>query len=163
MLLGLIGSLGQDAPQSPAILIWKDVSSRYRGFDQIKPVLVNKGGESVFLSRIWPHGFAQLQRLNETTGKWESGDWGIGCGTVKDPTTPIEIKAHTERAIHVYWQLSADDWNEPNHFVIADSLEKRPLGGKYRFTLRYSLKPWTIVHHPGPIYTIVSPEFLVAK
>jgi hypothetical protein len=163
IVLGAIVSLAQNASLSPSTLRWKNVSSRYMSFNEIRPVLVNDGKESVFLSRIWPHGSAQLQRFNVATGEWETGDWGIGCGTVKDPTIPIEIKPQTERRVHVYWQLSSDDWNSPKHFVVGNSLGKRPREGRYRFFLRYSLKPWTLGSSPGTIYTIASPEFLIVK
>jgi hypothetical protein len=82
---------------------------------------VNEGKESVFLSRIYPHGSAQLYRFNEGTRKWEAGFWGIGCGVVNDATIPIEIKPQTERGIVVYWQLSTDDWDNPKRFVVYES------------------------------------------
>jgi hypothetical protein len=159
VLSGAISLFAQDASQSPATLRWKHVSSHYMSFDEIKPVLVNEGKESVFLSRIWPHGSAQLQRFSVSTGEWETGDWGIGCGTVKDPTIPIEIKPQTERSVQVYWQLSTDVWDNPKHFVVGDSLGKRQREGKYRFFLRYSLKPLTLGSSPGLIHTVSSPEF----
>jgi hypothetical protein len=159
--LGVASSFAQDASQSPAILAWQDVSSQYKSFDEIKPVLVNNGQKSIFLSRIWPHGSAQLERLSEETGNWESGEWSGGCGTVAQATIPIEIKPRAERRIHVYWQLSTDDWDKPGHFVVSGSREERPIEGRYRFVLRYSLEPWTIVHHPSSVYTTVSPEFFV--
>ena len=161
LLFGLTVSLAQVAPQSPATLTWKHVSTRYKSFNEIKPVLVNEGKQSVFLSRIYPDGSAQLERFNESTGKWESGEWGIRCATVQQPNVPIEIPSKTERSVEVYWQLSTEDWDNPTHFVVETSSEKRPLEGKYRFMLRYALNPWTVFHHPDAIYTIVSPEFLV--
>lgn len=163
ILLGLISSFAQEVPKSPDSLRWKHVSSQYRNFDEIKPVLINDGDVSVFLSRLWPDGSAQLERFNETTGVWEYGGWGSRCGVVSHATIPIEISPHTERKIQVYWQLSTDDWDKPKHFIVIESSEKRPLKGKYRFALRYSLKPWTLIQRPGPIYTIVSPEFLVTR
>jgi len=161
LLFGLTASLAQVAPQSPATLTWKHVSARYRGFNEIKPVLLNEGKQSVFLSRIYPDEFAQLERFDESTGKWESGEWAIRCATVSQPSVPIEIQPKTERSIQIYWQVSTDDWDNPKHFVVETSLEKRPLEGKYRFMLRYALKPWTVFHNPDAIYTIVSPEFLI--
>jgi hypothetical protein len=158
--LSLASSLAQDELPSPAILEWQDVAPGYKSFDEIKPVLVNGGQKSIFLSRIWPHGSAQLERLSEETGVWESGEWSGGCGTVSKATVPIEIKPRTERAIDVYSQLSMDDWDKPTHFVAATRAE-RPVEGRYRFVLRYSMEPWTLVHHPSVIYKIVSPEFVV--
>jgi hypothetical protein len=162
-LFGLTSLSAQDVLLSPAILEWQDVSTRYRGFDEIKPVLVNRGKQSVFLSRIWPHGSGQLERLNESTGNWEAGDWRGGCGSVSKPTIPIEVKPGAERLIRVYWQLSTDDWDKPKHFVVGGSREERSIEGKYRFELRYSLTPWTLVHHPVTIYTILSPEFFLIQ
>jgi hypothetical protein len=81
---------------------------------------------------------------------------------VSDPEVPIEILPQKELGVHVYWQLSTDDWDKPKYFVVADSGAKRPLHGKYRFTLKYSLRPWTILStSAGPAYTTVSPEFLL--
>jgi hypothetical protein len=83
LLLSFTGAFAQtDTPISTA-LKWQNVSSQYKSFDQIKPVLVNEGKESVFLSRIYPHGSAQLSRFNEGTRKWESGFWGIGVASSK--------------------------------------------------------------------------------
>ena len=163
LLLSFTGAFAQTDTPISAALKWKNVSSQYKTFDQIKPVLLNEGKESVFLSRIYPHGSAQLSRFNEGTRKWEAGFWGIGCGVVEDPFTPIEIKPQTERGIVVYWQLSTDDWDNPKRFVVYDSLEKRPLKGRYKFSLRYSKKPWTVAHRPGAIYMLDSPEFQITQ
>lgn len=150
-------SMGQDA--KPAFLQWADVSSGYRHFEEIKPRLVNKGEIPIFLSRLWPDGSARLERFNQESGQWEPGDWGITCGTVAQPTVPIEIKPKSEQQIHVYWQLSTDKWENPQHFVVFRTLQQRPLEGHYRFVLRYSLQPWTVVGHPSTIYRFTSPEF----
>ena len=99
----------------------------------------------------------------EATGDWESGAWGITCGTVSDATIPIEIKPRTEKTIQVYWQLSTDDWDKPKRFVVGGSREEKPIAGRYRFVLDYALQPWTSVQHPNAVYTIVSPEFLVGN
>ena len=163
MLLSLASSFAQDSPDSPASLRWRDISLEYKNFSEIRAVLVNDGTQSVFLSRIYPHGYAQLDRLNENTGEWEEGAWGISCGTVADATIPIEVPPQTERDIKVYWQLSTDDWDKPKHFVTLSSHENRPLAGRYKFTLRYSLEPWTIAHEPRVIHKITSSEFLVTK
>ena len=152
--------LAQQA-KSPASLRWANVSPKYRSFEQIKPKLLNSSEVSVFLSRLWPDGNARLERFNENTQEWESGDWGITCGVVLKATVPIEIKPHSQREIQVYWQLSTDKWENPQHFVLSQSRERRPLGGKYRFVLRYALQPWTLVHHPPTTYSFVSPEFVV--
>ena len=162
LAIGLASSYAQDASQSPAVLVWQNVSARYKSFAEIKPVLVNSGQKSIFLSRIWPHGSAQLERLSEATGNWESGHWSGGCGTVSNAAVPIEIKPRAERRINVYWQLSTDDWDKPEHFEVGPSREERPIGGTYRFALRYSLRPWTVFHHPASIYTMLSPEFAVS-
>jgi len=163
VFISLITVQAQAVSPSSAKLKWKNVSSHYIGFSQIKPALLNEGEESIFLSRIWPHGYAQLMRFNDKTKSWELGNWGIGCGTVNNATVPIEIKSKTEQAVYVYWQLSADDWDNPKHFMVEGSLERRPIRGKYKFFLRYALKPWTLAHRPGPIYTIESPEFYVEE
>jgi hypothetical protein len=162
-LLGLARLSAQDAPPSPATLVWQDILTRYQSFDAISPVIVNSGQQSVFLSRIWPHGSAQLERLYESTGKWEAGEWSGGCGTVGNATIPIEIKPHTDRRVPVDWQLSTDDWDKPKHFVVGGSHAKRPIEGRYRFVLRYSLTPWTVIQHPGTIYEIVSPDFFLIQ
>ncbi len=140
-------------------LQWANMSSRYRDFEEIKPTLINKGDVSIFLSRLYPNGSAQLERYNPDSGQWEPGAWGITCGNVAQPTVPIEIAPHSQQQIHVYWQLSTDRWENPRHFVAWRSLQERPLDGKYRFVLRYALEPWTLVHHPSVVYSLLSPEF----
>src|ERR1700752_69444 len=99
ILVGLVSSFAQNASQSPATLSLKHVSSQYKSLGEIRPVLVNEGEEAVFLSRIWPDGFAQLERLNDATGEWEVGAWGIRCATVSKPTIPIEVEPRAERNI----------------------------------------------------------------
>ena len=163
MLLSLASSFAQNSSDSLAKLRWRDTSPEYKTFSEIHAVLVNDGRESVFLSRIYPHGYAQLERLNEKTGEWEDGAWGISCGTVQDATIPIEVPPQSERKIGVYWQLSTDDWDKPKHFVTLRSHENRTLPGRYKFTLRYALEPWTIMHGPKAIYNITSSEFLITK
>jgi hypothetical protein len=153
-------SLGQQV-KSTASLQWANVNSGYHRFEEIKPQLVNKGDFSIFLSRLWPDGSAHLERFNQDGGNWETGEWGITCGTVAQPTVPIEIKPHSQQDIHVYWQLSTDKWENPKHFILFHSLEQRPLEGKYRFVLRYAEQPWTLVHHPSAIYSFTSPEFVL--
>jgi hypothetical protein len=137
LALGLAGAFAQDPSPSPAVLVWQNVSSRYKSFAEIKPVLVNSSEKSIFLSRVWPHGSAQLERLSEATGNWESGHWSGGCGSVSKATIPIEIKPRAERKIYVYWQLSTDDGEKPKHFEVGSSSEERPIRGTYRFALRY--------------------------
>lgn len=162
LALGLASAFAQDASESPVILVWQNVSSQYKSFDGIRPALVNNGEKSIFLSRTYPNGSAQLERLSEATGDWESGHWSDACGVVSKATVPIEISARAEREIQVYWQLSTDDWDHPKHFVVGGLYEERPIEGRYRFVLRYSLEPWTLIHHPASIYTIRSPEFVVS-
>ena len=161
LLFGAMTSTAQDSHQTEAALTWKHVSATYRNLDEIKPTVVNEGKRSIYLSRIWPDGSAQLQRFNEESGKWEFGHWGIRCGTVAQPGVPIEIQSRAERDIHVHWQASTDDWDNPKHFVVQGSTEQRSLQGKYRLILRYSLQPWTLFQHPDAIYTALSSEFVV--
>ena len=149
------------AAHPAASLQWANVRSTYHRFEEIKPRLVNKGKSSIFLSRLWPNGSSQLERLNPESGQWEPGEWGITCGTVAQATVPVEVKQSSQRGIHVYWQLSTDKWEKPEHFVPFHSTQQRPLEGRYRFVLRYSLEPWTLVHHPSAIYSITSPEFVL--
>lgn len=156
-----VGAYAQETAQSPETLSWKNAASQYRSLQAIKPSVENVRNSPVFLSRIWPDGSAQLQRLNDETNEWEFGAWGIRCGTVRRPFTPIEIPAHGERKIDVFWQRSTDDWNSPRHFVVFQSTEKRPLKGKYRLVLRYALEPWTVGHYPSAVYSISSSEFTV--
>jgi len=159
LALGSVTLFTQTPSETPAILVWQDVAPRYKTFVEIKPVLINSGPNSIFLSRIWPHSAAQLERLSEETGNWESGSWSGGCGSVANATKPIEIKSHTERQIIVDWELSTDEGNK--HFVAATSRAERPIPGTYRFVLRYSLEPWTLISHPRLIYEAISPEFVV--
>ena len=144
-------------------LQWANVFATYRRFEDIKPKLINKGKVSIFLSRLYPDGSARLQRFNSETGRWEPGEWSITCGVVSQAMVPIEIKPNSEREIQVYWQLSADRWENPQHFVVADALQERPLDGRYRFVLRYSLQPWTLVHRPTATYSLLSPEFVLRE
>ena len=143
-------------------LRWKGVSAHYDHFGEIKPVLSNVGTTSIFLSRIWPHGSAQLQRFNDVRGQWESGIWSGGCGVVQDATIPIELRQQSMLAIHFFWQLSTDDWDAPKKFVVGSG-GNPPLEGKYRLLLRYSTRPWTVTQSPGTVYVSISPEFTITK
>ena len=143
-------------------LAWNNVQSEYTNFSEIKPVLVNNGKSPIFLSRLWPNGMAQLQRFNPDTSSWENGEWGITCGTVANPTVPIEIKPQSERKVNLFWAASMDDGDKPTHFIEGKTDQPRPLEGRYRFFLRYTLKPWTLLAGDhGTIFAFVSPEFSV--
>ena len=85
-----VSLFAQESTSSPARLEIRGLASKYGGFQEIKPTLVNNGAASVYLSRFWPNGSAQLQRFNDANGQWESGAWGITCATVANATEPIE-------------------------------------------------------------------------
>jgi hypothetical protein len=143
-------------------LEWKNIQSEYTSFSEIKPVLANIGKSPIFLSRLWPNGSAQLQRFNLDSGSWENGEWGITCGTVANPTVPIEIKPQTEQGANLYWAASTDDGDKPAHFIEGKTEQPRPMEGRYRFFLRYTLKPWTLLAGDhGTIFIFVSPEFSI--
>ena len=74
---------------------------------------------------------------------------------------PDEIKANTEREVEVYWQMSTDDWDKPQHFVVLDSREARRLDGRYRFFIRYALEPWALGFQHKATYFVTSPEFVI--
>jgi hypothetical protein len=93
----------------------------------------------------------------------EFGAWGIRCGTVAQPFTPIEVPAQGERKIKVYWQPSTDDWDNPKYFVVLRSREKRTLNGRYRLIIRDALEPRTVYRHPSAVYSATSKEFIIAS
>ncbi len=140
---------------------WVNMKASYSNFQSIRPQIINSGTRPVFLSRIYPHGSAQLVRFNEATNSWEQGRWSFGCGTVENPTTPILVAPSKTSEIHVYWQLSTDDWNHPRAFQYRGEL--RPLKGRYKLYLRYSRRPWVLFKNPGPIYFTESPEFEIIE
>jgi len=142
-------------------LTWTNIGAVYKTFDAIKPVLVNNKSQSLYLSRIYPNGYARLKRFNESSGEWELGEWSIACGTVADAIVPIEIKPQESHAIEVYWRVSMDDWNNPEFFVLSDHETKRRLNGRYKLLLRYALQPWTVIHHPKKTYVAESAEFRI--
>lgn len=146
---------------SKSHLVWTDVQIEYASFDEIKPTLVNKETYSIFLSRVWPFGSAQLVRYNEATASWEPGHFPSGCGTVVNAKIPIELKPGERKPIHVFWQSSTDDWDHPQFFQLQEYRERRPIKGKYRFILRYSLTPWTVFQFPKQVLVAESEEFQV--
>src|SRR5260221_6522391 len=85
---------GRTAPAQTQRIIWKNIAPTYKTFAEIKPVLINLGTRSIFLSRIYPYGYAQLERYYEPTGKWERGSCGIERCAVAQAMDPIEIKPH---------------------------------------------------------------------
>jgi hypothetical protein len=164
MICMLSASLvGQEKSSVLATLEWGNVASTYRAFVDLKPTLVNGSKVPIYLSRLYPNGYAQLERFNEQTGEWEMGRWGITCASVVNPTVPIEIKPNSRREIYVYWQPSVDDRRQPTHFVVYGTRATRSLEGRYRFALWYALEPWTLIHHPSARYRTVSPEFLLLE
>jgi hypothetical protein len=139
--------------------VWKNLAAEYRNFDEIKPRILNKNGQSIFLSRLYPLYQVHLERFNEAAEIWEPGAMGIVCGTVEKPNEPFEIGADREFPVEVDWELSTDDFKEPKWFVIKDHDNKRPLIGKYRLVLRYSRTPWTLFQHPRETFVMSSDEF----
>ena len=147
--------------RSTASISWSNVSSTYHRFEDIKPRLANAGTVSVFLSRSWPSGSAQMERLNNDSNEWEPGAWGITCSVASEPNEPIEIKPGSQRDTKVCWQPSTDRWEDPQHFVVADSRQQRPLDGRYRLVVLYALKPWVFVRWPSDTYRLVSSDFIL--
>jgi len=165
LLLTLLFSTGLSAqnnfPKGVA-LEWKSVQSEYTNFSEIKPILVNEGKSSIFLSRLWPNDSAQLQRFNPDSKSWEDGAWGATCAVVANPDQPVEVKANTEREADLDWGLSTDPGDIPKYFVVGKSYERHPIEGRYRFFLRYTLKPWALgAGDPGKIFVFTSPEFTI--
>lgn len=164
LTITLLASLLVSAQQDRKVvhdLDWTNIRPQYKAFADINPILVNRELKSIYLSRIYPNGYAQLQRFDETSGKWELGEWSISCGTVAEATVPIEIKSGESRAIEVYWKVSMDDWDNPRFFVLRDHETKRPPNGRYKLILRYALEPWTVIHHPKRTYIVESEEFRI--
>ena len=134
----------------------------YYSFEDIKPVVINSGSEPVYLSSFHPQAAARLMRLNEETGVWEFGQWTTQCGAVANVGMPIEVLPGGSFWPRVLWRYSTDDWDNPTAFETADD-ERRPLAGRYKLSLRYALKPWVPGGPPGPIYSVRSEEFTVAR
>jgi hypothetical protein len=140
-------------------IVWRNLQSEYRSFDDIKPRIMNETNHSIYLNRLYPLSSPHLERYDDSSGAWELGGRGITCATVEKPNEPLEIPANTDLALEVDWELSTDDMKQPEWFVISDHDTKRPLNGKYRLVLAYSLTPWTIFRHPKQTFILHSQEF----
>lgn len=143
---------------------WKGIREQYTSFDQIEPVLVNKGSCSIYLnSLLW--GMAQLKRFNEATHKWEAGEWFNPRTGTSDAKIPIEIEPGQSRRITIGWEPSVDKF-PPNLFVAdggGNSIgSKRSLQGRYKIIIQYALEPWTLAGRPRLRYVAESPEFYIA-
>jgi len=143
-------------------VFWKNVEAKYKKFNEIKPILVNQSDKSIFLYKIYPYWNAHLQRFNEESQRWEIGGKGIGCATVEKPLEPIEIKPNEERQIELAWESSTDNFEKPKFFELQDNDTLRPLIGKYKLYLPYSLEPWTLANRPKQTFS-VSAEFEIVK
>jgi hypothetical protein len=81
---------------------------------------------------------------------------------VANQDLPVEVKANSEREADLDWGISTDDGDKPKYFVTEKSYERHPIEGKYRFFLRYTLRPWAVGSgDPGNIFVFTSPEFSV--
>jgi hypothetical protein len=139
-------------------IYFTNLESEYRKFSDIKPKFVNTSVQSVFLKWFYPNG-AKLMRLSEETGKWEAGGTGIGCAT--GMSKPVEIKSGETIEITLDWEMSTDDFNNPKFFELADHKTHRPLSGRYKIFMPYTLEVWALGRNPKRIYTVESFEFSV--
>jgi len=152
-----------------AQLRWRNVAETYTSFADIKPILVNDGDGTIYLSRVSPS--ARLLRYNTESKQWELGHQGFICGNVLDEGVPIPIGAHGESNISVAWWRSTGDDAIPKFFFVQNPKSfftpgpeyQRPLAGRYKLTLQYALLPWTVAQHPKQVFSIESPEFNVVQ
>jgi hypothetical protein len=158
----LVFALQVSAQADSPKIFWKNVEAKYKKFDEIKPILVNRSDKSIYLYKIYPHWNAHLQRFNEDSQEWEIGAKGISCGTVGNPLEPIEIKPNEERQVELAWRLSTDNFKKPKFFRLQDYRTLRPLVGRYRLYLLYAFEPWTLVNRPMQTFSVFA-EFEIVK
>src|ERR1700730_4468233 len=119
------------------------------------------GDVSIFLSRLWPDGSAHLERFNQDTGNWETGEWGITCGTVAQPTVPIEIKPHSQQEHSRILAAFDRKVGEPETLHSISFTRTATPGRKIH--IRSSLRGTTVDPRASPVrhYSFTSPEFVL--
>ncbi len=148
-------------PATPDKLYWKGLRSQYTHFSQIKVELLNERNDAVFLPHTYPQNSeAHLERFNETTRQWESGENGFAA--CKSAERFIEIKSGISREIIVGWGRAFPPSNRSQFGVGSgggSTGETRPLSGTYRLTLMYSTSTqWDDIKK---LPQTNSPEFIV--
>jgi len=132
----------------------------YTDFADLKPLLINYGDKSIYLSSFHPQAAARLVRFNDESTEWEYGEWTRSCGSVANVTKPIEVFPGTGFEPRILWGYSMDNWDKPTAFVTLKE-QKRRLTGRYKLSLQYSEEPWMLGHTPKVKYTVESQEFIV--
>jgi hypothetical protein len=137
-------------------LYWVNMQSEYTSLDDLKPLLVNRGNQSIYLSPFWL--FAQVERLNESVDQWEPGNFGFCLNGIR-LDIPVELKPGEEKAIRPDSSMVFSHSTGVKMFWVPGKREQRPLEGRYRLVLQYTLVSWVNTFSPDPVYRAESPEF----
>lgn len=146
------------ASESPS-LQWKNLQSEYRNPENLKPIILNQGTQSIYVNPM--NSRATVERLNEALNQWEECVGLMICGIGMHLNLPREIKPGEEMAIGPDWPFAILHHKEKKVFVYSICRQDRPLDGRYRLVLRYKQVPWEMAFKADPVFTIKSPEFRV--
>ncbi len=109
---------------------WRDIRGEYASFDEVKPILLNEGDSSVFLSGRYCIPFARIFRLNDSTGQWEPAYRSEELiSTLCD--TLFEIRAKSSCPIRLL-TMGLYGWGEDESYVIMQDGSHRKHGGTYQ-------------------------------
>ena len=164
--MGTMSLFAQNRVIDPVVLHWKNLLPRYASFGQIKPALVNDGKHSVFLYAPYGSVQAEIERFNDKKGTWEHEYLDIICiaQAGSSALTPIKIKANSEQKVTFSLSSTAAGSTETGHIIVGEQLgEKRPLEGRYRLSVSYTLDPGAVNRAPRAWHTMYSPEFFIVK
>jgi hypothetical protein len=152
------------ASDSPS-LQWKNLHSAYSNPHDLKPVILNQGNRSLYVNPMGPR--ADVERLNEALNQWEPCPRPGFCFNGVRLDLPMEIKPGEETDVTPDWPFFSIYHKDtkvsvfPDKRIFTGKQEERPLDGRYRLVLRYTLVPWVNTFNPDPVFTIKSPEFRV--
>lgn len=130
-------ALSVTAQHSTPKISWKNVSEKYDSFYDIKPVVVNETGRTIYFDIYFFPNAIVLERLVGTDEWQESMPWRCGTGykpSVGKLISFAEARPYFDKA---YWDESTiDDGISPKFTKYPDYQGK----GKYRLRFRFGLK-----------------------
>ena len=153
----LMAGLAASPPQQAPTLTFSNMQTEYGSLAEVRPIVVVQSGAPIYLMSLFPRYAAFLQRWDEETQRWESGQRPITCGTIKDAHVPISVPHGARVPLATYWQWTVERRDEEVFKV--GSYESRPIAGKYRLVVEYAREPWALGKRPSRVLSAYSPTF----
>jgi hypothetical protein len=147
-------------PVGEAQPLLQPTATKYSTFREVRLVLSNSTRVKLFLQ---PTAVAYLERWNEVRREWEAVGYRLACGVgeiVDKPkkATRSAVKPGHRMTLAAQWEAADIGQSADGPEILVGSGWPRPVAGRYRAALLYSLEPWSD-RRPEKVLQLVSTEF----